>query len=185
LTLSLLIRLIKNRWSAADGRGWIGGFEIVSVETSGLCLSHTFETAQEICRRCGGEFCEMCLLFPFGNAKPLCKQCAMAAGGARNHASRAEMPIRDVKRMGKAFKDRRNGIPMAPTPEAPKVVNPILHDPLAPTPEDLERIPAPVPDDGAGVAADLADVFNATPPPPPSPSVDGVAPPIGWNQPFG
>ncbi|GJM39374.1 MAG: hypothetical protein DHS20C19_27410 [Acidimicrobiales bacterium] len=160
----------------------------MTVEITGLCRDHTFETAEEVCRRCGMEFCEMCLLFPKG--QPLCKECAMVAGGVRNHASRAEMPKREMKRIVKAFAARRAASTSAPlTAEAVEITDPVLQDPLAPTVEDLERVPAPVPDDGAAVASELADVFNDPPPPPPPPSgnepADGVAPPIDWSQPFG
>ena len=141
----------------------------------------------------------MCLLFPKGAGKPLCKECAMVAGGVRNHASRPEMPKRDVKRKVKAFEARRRGPAAAPVAaEAVEISDPILQDPLAPTEEDLERVPAPVPaaevDDGAAVATELADVFNDPPPPPPPRATpppaqdepaDGVAPPIDWSQPFG
>ncbi|MDW3220047.1 MAG: hypothetical protein R8F63_15655 [Acidimicrobiales bacterium] len=163
----------------------------MTVEITGLCRDHTFESAEDVCRRCGMEFCEMCLLFPTG--QPLCKECAMVAGGVRNHASRAEMPKREMKRIVKAFEARRATPANAAVAvaEAVEITDPVLQDPLAPTEEDLERVPAAVPDDGAAVASELADVFNDPPPPPPPPPpsgnepADGVAPPIDWSQPFG
>ncbi|MEM7142970.1 MAG: hypothetical protein AAF548_18240 [Actinomycetota bacterium] len=164
----------------------------MTVETTGLCQHHTFESSQDVCRRCGGEYCEMCLVFPFGNARPLCKECAMVAGGVRNHATRPEMAKRDVKRKVKAF-NARTGNTVTATAAAPEVEisDPVLQDPLTPTADDLERVPEPVPaapaaDDGAEVAAELADVFNTPPPAPPAQEpADGVAPPIDWSQPFG
>lgn len=163
----------------------------MTADITGLCRDHTFETAEAVCRRCGMEFCEMCLLFPRGASKPLCKECAMIAGGVRNHGSRPEMPRRELKRKVKAF-DARRKAPMAkPAAMADvEITDPVLQDPLEPTEEDLERVPMPTPDDGAAVAGELADVFNAPPPPPPPPPppsepADGVAPPIDWNQPFG
>lgn len=163
----------------------------MTAEITGLCRDHTFETAEEVCRRCGIEFCEMCLLFPFGAAKPLCKECAMVAGGVRNHATRPEMPKRELKRKVKAFEARRKSPLSSPaaTMEDVEITDPVLQDPLAPTAEDLERVPTPVPDDGALVASELADAFSTPPPPPPPPAApepaDGVAPPIDWSQPFG
>lgn len=163
----------------------------MTVEITGLCRDHTFETAEDVCRRCGMEFCEMCLLLPQG--QPLCKECAMVAGGVRSHAARPEMPRREMKRTVKAFAARRAASTHAPvSADAVEITDPVLQDPLAPTAEDLERLPAAVPDDGAAVASELADVFNDPPPPPPPPPppsgnepADGVAPPIDWSRPFG
>lgn len=164
----------------------------MTTEITGLCRDHTFETAVDVCRRCGMEFCEMCLLFPRGAAKPLCKECAMIAGGVRNHASRPEMARRDLKRKVKAFAARRSGPIAGPTPaEAVEITDPVLDDALTPTADDLERVSAPPADDGAAVARELVDEFNAAPPSPAPPPpttrepADGVAPPIDWNRPFG
>lgn len=164
----------------------------MTVELTGLCQDHSFESAENICRRCGLEYCELCLVYPFGAKRPLCKECAMVVGGVRSHAARQEMPKRDVKRRVKAWDTRvaaRNG----PKAEETALSDPLLSDPLAPTEEDLERVPATVPaDDGAEVAAGLAESFDDVPPPPPAPPqtsadapADGVAPPIDWSQPFG
>lgn len=162
----------------------------MSDEITGLCHDHSFESAEEVCRRCGFEFCELCMVYPFGAKRPLCKECAMVAGGVRSQASRPEMPKRDIKRRAKAWKVRSSGV--AATAAAAAASDPILSDPLAPTEDDLERVPAMVPDTGADIAAELADSFSE-PPPPPSPDpvpptqepADGVAPPIDWSQPFG
>lgn len=171
----------------------------MTAEITGLCRDHTFETAEEVCRRCGMEFCEMCVLYPKGAGKPLCKECAMIAGGVRNHASRPEMPKRDLKRKVKAFAEKRRIRVASPaTRDAVEVSDPILQDPLTPAPmPPAAPAPAPIPaaelDDGAAVANELADVFN-DPPPAPAPAApppakdepaDGVAPPIDWSQPFG
>lgn len=166
----------------------------MTAELTGLCRDHSFESAENVCRRCGLEYCELCLVYPFGAKKPLCKECAMVAGGVRSHAARPEMPKREVKRRVKAWEARTSGS-RTPAPEEAAISDPLLHDPLTPTEEDLERVPATVPaDDGAEVAAALADSFNDVPPPPPPPPppaapaeepADGVAPPIDWSQPFG
>lgn len=157
-------------------------------ELTGLCRDHSFETAEDLCRRCGLEYCELCLVYPFGAKKPLCKECAMVAGGVRSHTARQEMPKRDLRRRVKAWERRVERGRTA----AGAAAEPLLTDPLAPTHEDLARVPATVPDRGAEVAAELAASFDEIPPPPPPPApapadapAEGVAPPIDWSQPFG
>ncbi|MEZ5247053.1 MAG: hypothetical protein R2707_18330 [Acidimicrobiales bacterium] len=158
-------------------------------ELTGLCRDHSFETAENICRRCGLEYCELCLVFPFGAKKPLCKECAMVAGGVRSHAARPEMPKRDLKRRVKVWEARNVKGRSSAHGDAVTISDPLLTDPLAPTEADLERVPVTVPDHGADVAAALAESFGDIPPPPPAPKADepadGVAPPIDWSQPFG
>jgi hypothetical protein len=151
----------------------------VSDDITGLCREHSFETADEVCRRCGGEFCELCLVYPFGANKPLCKECAMVAGGVRNHSSRPELKGRAIRTKVKAFEQRRRRVSdsVAATP-AVEVTDPTLDDPRAPTDE---RIAVPVP----GPAEQTTAGDDPPPPPPPPSSADGVAPPIDWSQPFG
>ena len=157
----------------------------MSIKITGLCRDHSFESAEELCRRCGLEFCELCLVYPFGTAKPLCKECAMAEGGVRLHVQRSAMPKRDIRRRIKEFEahSRDKGAAATNGDGAPPL-DPVLKDPLAPTVDDLERVPAAVAD-----GAQFADESDAPPPPPPPPPGDdpanGVAPPIDWNQPFG
>jgi hypothetical protein len=161
------------------------------TELTGLCRDHSFERAEDICRRCGGEHCELCLVYPFGPKKALCKECAMVAGGVRAHGSRLEMHKREVKHRVKAFAERTALKSAASeTTDRSMPADPVLSDPLAPTEADLERLPVTIADNGAVVAPELADSFNDRPPtePPPPPGsgpADGVAPPIDWSQPFG
>ena len=64
----------------------------------------------------------------------------------------------------------------------------MLDDPLTLAGDDLERVPVPVPDDGAEFAHDRSAAFAEpmSPPPPLAKELgDGVAPPIDWSQPFG
>ncbi len=161
----------------------------MSAEIAGICRDHSFETAEEVCRRCGAEFCELCLVFPFGASKPLCKECAMAVGGVRSHVSRPAMAKKDIRRKVKAFEAHRRDRSLITTQgDAVEVTDPMLHDPLAPTEDDLERVPASVPaTDGATEAADAppAAVAETTPPAPGEEPASGVAPPIDWSQPFG
>lgn len=159
------------------------------AELSGLCHDHSFERAENVCRRCGIEFCELCLVYPFGASRPFCKECAMVAGGVRSQACRPEMSKRELKRRVKEWNAKQTTTASLNGDAAAS--NPVLNDPLAPTEEDLERVPATVPDNGAEVAAAVAESFSEMPPPPPPPPApaqepaDGVAPPIDWSQPFG
>jgi hypothetical protein len=161
----------------------------VTADITGICRDHTFETAEDVCRRCGSEFCLLCLVYPFGAAKPLCKECAMTAGGVRAHVSRAAMGKKDLRRKVKAFEARRDGrkAAAAAPADAPKVTDPMLDDPLTFAGDDLERIPVLVPDDGAEFAQDRSAAIDEPMLPPPLAKElgDGVAPPIDWSQPFG
>jgi hypothetical protein len=158
----------------------------MTVEIAGICRDHSFETAEEVCRRCGAEFCELCLVFPFGASKPLCKECAMAVGGVRSHVSRPPMARKDIRRKVKAFEaHRRNRAVVTAQGDDVEVTDPMLHDPLVPTDDDLERVPASVPaTDTATDGTDDLPAVAVTPPPVEEPA-SGVAPPIDWNQPFG
>lgn len=165
----------------------------MTADITGLCRDHSFETAEDLCRRCGAEYCELCLVFPFGASKPLCKECAMAAGGVRSHVSRPALGKRDLRRKIKAFEERRAGRASPSTfGDVNEAAEAVLHDPLAPTEEDLERVPVPSTgsEDGAAFAEQLGAAFDEPPAPsPPAPPAekpaDGVAPPIDWSQPFG
>lgn len=160
----------------------------MTVDLTGLCQEHSFETAENICRRCGLEYCELCLVFPFGAKKPFCKECAMVAGGVRSHAARAEMTKRDIKRRVKAWGARNAGRQSAGAAAEAADSDPVLSDPLAPTEDDLQRVPSTVPANGGEFATERADGVNEVPPPAPMAEekpADGVAPPIDWSQPFG
>ena len=100
----------------------------MSSPITGLCRDHSFESAEAICRRCGLEFCELCLVYPFGAKKPFCKECAMVAGGVRRQATRPEMGRRDVKARTKALAERlerTDGATAASPTEAPELTDPL------------------------------------------------------------
>lgn len=157
----------------------------MSIDLTGLCRVHSFESATALCHRCGLEYCENCVVYPFGEKKPLCKECAMASGGVRNHASLAAMNPRLVKKRAKAFQA------VVKTNAAAPMADPILPDIVDPTVE------APAPDPGMLVPESLDTVYEgyqeppapgATPPPPPAdatPVGEGIAPAVDWNNPFG
>ena len=55
--------------------------------------------SEQICGRCGHDFCRECVVFPFGIKKPpLCVACALEAGGVRHqHTGRPRLAQRQVK----------------------------------------------------------------------------------------
>ena len=48
-----------------------------------VCIRHPFLVSENLCGRCGSEFCRECLVFPRGQKLPLCVTCAVTASGAR------------------------------------------------------------------------------------------------------
>ncbi|MEM9467738.1 MAG: hypothetical protein AAGA90_20360 [Actinomycetota bacterium] len=151
----------------------------MSMELTGLCVDHSFESATAICRRCGQEFCDNCLVFPFGEKKPLCKDCAMMIAGVKSQARRPEMASRFVRRRAKEFaKAVTSASAPMPEPEVPAIVDTTEVDPAEVPEPEFEYAPAghvepPTPD------------ASAPPPPPPSQPAEGVAPAVDWNNPFG
>ena len=73
------------------------------MQVTGLCRHHSFEAAHGVCRQCGMEFCESCIVFPMGKKTPICKECAVRLGGVRSGAGRAPMNPRHLKKRVKAF----------------------------------------------------------------------------------
>ncbi|MEO0492397.1 MAG: hypothetical protein AAF081_03170 [Actinomycetota bacterium] len=157
----------------------------MSIELTGLCVEHSFESATALCHRCGLEFCANCVVFPFGEKKPLCKECAMAIAGVRSFVSRPPMNPKLVKKRAKAFAAfaaANNVAAPMPDPVVPAIVDPtvdapepipaLLEDPLDAVFEGYQEPAAP----GAG-----------TPPPAAEPSTvgEGIAPSVDWNNPFG
>ena len=163
----------------------------MSDDITGLCRDHSFETAVDLCRRCGLEFCEVCVVYPFGPKKPFCKECAMSLGGVRTQVTRNAQPSRLIRRRAKEF-SLVVGRQRAPVTMrgAPDLVDPTI--PGVPDPADNagERVPVTVPSGDDTAFVDSLDArFREAPPAPPAPAqvdpADGVAPPIDWKQPFG
>jgi len=165
----------------------------VTTELTGLCTDHSFETAMAMCRRCGLEFCDECVVQP-RNGKVFCKHCAMIEAGVRSKSERPAMAGRALRKRVKAFEDRRAAAGI--TFDEPELADPVLEESapaaaarrpeesfaddfgepeLSPTPSSL---PAP-----PGAAAAPARTATATmPPPPPPPSDEGG---VDWSNPFG
>ena len=84
------------------------------------CAKHPHEPGQAICRRCGGSWCNDCLVYSFGpNKPPYCMGCAMVAGGVRSAAARPAMPKRELKALLKAAKLEAKAARGKPAPETP------------------------------------------------------------------
>ncbi len=162
----------------------------MSDDITGLCRDHSFETAIEVCRRCGLEFCEVCVVYPFGAKKPVCKECAMMLGGVRSQVTRNALPNRAIRYRVKVFEkfkaDRRAPAVVA---DAPNLIDPTLADAFDVGDDDLQKVPATVPaaDTAFDDSVDPENIPSAPPPPPLAGTdpADGVAPPIDWSQPFG
>jgi hypothetical protein len=72
----------------------------------GRCDKHSFEPSERICRSCGGEFCQDCLVYSHGHRKPpYCVSCALAAAGVRSSAGRPV--VRSKREIRKAIRDER------------------------------------------------------------------------------
>jgi len=69
------------------------------------CGKHPHEMGVALCRRCGGSWCETCIVHPFGEKKPpYCMSCAMVAGGVRTSAALPAMPRKALKAQLKALR---------------------------------------------------------------------------------
>lgn len=150
----------------------------MDADITGLCRDHSFETAVAVCRRCGHEFCEICVVHPFGPKKPFCKECAMVEGGVRSHSPRPALPSRVLRKRVKAFEGKTVNGTAAAVAEAPSVVDPVLED-------WLERTPSGGAEVDPGPAAGPAEPASAPTLSTLDEPADGVAPPIDWNRPFG
>lgn len=69
----------------------------------GRCELHLFDRAVDLCGRCGGEFCNTCVVYPFGPKKaPFCLGCAVVAAGVRKGAGYAPpLSRKERKRLDK------------------------------------------------------------------------------------
>ena len=69
------------------------------------CVKHPHERGQALCRRCGGAWCQDCLVFSFGPKKPpYCMSCAMVAGGVRTSGARPPMAKSELRARAKAVR---------------------------------------------------------------------------------
>jgi hypothetical protein len=127
------------------------------------CAKHLFEGAEDLCGKCGLEFCGECLVYAFGPKKPpLCIPCAVAAAGIRAAAgNRPVVNKQEMKRLQKernsAFKRfRRERKKQPAVAEAPEPVAP-MPPPPAPAPAPAPLLPA------AEVAQPVEPIFEPAP----------------------
>lgn len=179
-------------------------------DITGLCREHSFESAADLCRICGAEYCADCLVHPFG--KPLCKSCAIAAGGVRNGGTKKPIKKNVLRRRLKEFERVRE------LKEQQPAHSPIF-EPIVGSTGSVDAVPdeaieqadsAREPDDGpprpgsstterseptdpdlvAEAAARLAPAPVGTIGAPPEgavarPASPGATHPIDWSNPFG
>jgi hypothetical protein len=164
----------------------------VTTEITGLCREHSFERAVDMCRMCGCEFCDMCLLYPSG--KPLCKACAIAAAGVRSGGAYRALSSRDIKRRVRDFEEVM-AAKLAPQQTAPVLTDPFIgHEPIGPNGApalDRDRTDAEADADASSgvVARAVARLSRSKPEADEdeeeeSPAGD-IAPRIDWSNPFG
>lgn len=166
----------------------------MNTDITGLCHEHSFEKAVDVCRMCGGEFCDMCLLYPSG--KPLCKACAIAASGVRSGAAHKALGSRDIKNRVKQFEAAREP-KQAPAPTAPVITDPLTgHDPIGPpNGQDLDLLghldaDADADSEPGVVARTVARLARTRTGPDDGDEADDspggdIAPRIDWTNPFG
>jgi hypothetical protein len=73
------------------------------------CTRHQFESAEDVCRNCGSDFCGECLVYALGADKPpYCLGCALAASGVRSGAGNPQVRTkREIKARHKEWRDHR------------------------------------------------------------------------------
>lgn len=85
-----------------------------------VCTQHPFLRSENLCGRCGEEYCQECLVYPSGHALPLCVRCAVIAAGAR--VGPKPLSRRRVKARARAREADLAGERAAPLPE---IANPV------------------------------------------------------------
>jgi hypothetical protein len=86
-----------------------------------VCNRHPFLVSENLCGRCGLEFCRDCLVHPRGQKLPLCVTCAVAKAGVR--AGRGgSLSWRDLRARRK---QRQAELDAAVPPPLPEIANPV------------------------------------------------------------
>jgi len=86
-----------------------------------VCNRHPFLVSENLCGRCGLEFCRDCLVYPRGQKLPLCVACAVAKAGVRSGVSNA-VSWRALRARRKA---RQDELMAAAAPPLPEIANPV------------------------------------------------------------
>ncbi len=86
-----------------------------------VCIRHPFLLSENLCGRCGAEFCRECLVFPRGQKLPMCVTCAITASGVRSNATPG-VSKREIRARAKA---RDEEIEALAPPALPEIANPV------------------------------------------------------------
>ncbi len=85
-----------------------------------VCAQHPFLRSENLCGRCGQEFCQECLVYPAGQPLPLCVPCAVIAAGARTGPK--PLSKRRIKALARAREAELAAAAPAPLPD---IANPV------------------------------------------------------------
>ncbi len=75
---------------------------------NGRCDNDPLDRAENVCDKCGGDFCDTCLLYPRGRKRPpVCKACAIAHAGLRS-TSKSQTPLerKNVRKRRKELQEQ-------------------------------------------------------------------------------
>lgn len=86
-----------------------------------VCNRHPFILSENLCGRCGQEFCRECLVFPRGQKLPLCVDCAVTKSGVRAGKD-VGLSKREIRTLAKA---RRTEMAEQSAPKLPEIANPV------------------------------------------------------------
>ena len=86
-----------------------------------VCIRHPFILSENLCGRCGAEFCRECLVFPRGQKLPMCVTCAVSASGVRARST-PSLSKRQIRARQKARDRELHVDDPAPLPE---IANPV------------------------------------------------------------
>lgn len=104
-----------------------------------VCIRHPFLLSENLCGRCGAEFCRECLVFPRGRNLPLCVTCAITASGVRSNGT-SGVSKREIRARAKARYDEIQAL--AP-PALPEIANPVPPGWVFAETDELAREPEP------------------------------------------
>ena len=104
-----------------------------------VCIRHPFLLSENLCGRCGAEFCRECLVFPRGQKLPLCVTCAITASGVRSNATPG-VSKREIRARAKA---RSEEIEALAPPALPEIANPVPPGWAFAETDELARKPEP------------------------------------------
>jgi len=91
----------------------------------GRCERHQFDRAIDRCGRCGGEFCQTCVVYPFGAKRaPYCLPCAVEAAGVRSGAA----PGKPMSRRERKTLDRQRKAGLVAATAAAPTLEPEVFD---------------------------------------------------------